>query len=180
MPLLRPAAQPAMAIDEMQRERLARMGVNVLAATRAPARLPLAPRTLAGERSAAAERGDLWLRRLTLHVSASIERGTGWVAMEGNSERSRERVSRQVERFLSNLGDAGALAGSERNRHWFVLCDERLNGVPQQAAGELRLVYGFQARQCRQMQSFLVVHRPSGSSTRPVDVNPAARELRLS
>ena len=174
--LLRPAAQPAMAIDESQRERLTRYGVNVLTATRNAARPTPPLRTLAGERSAPAERGDLAQRRFALHVCASIERGTRWVTVEGNSERTRERVCRQVERFLAQLGADGALAGSERNRHWFVLCDERLNGAAEQAAGEFRLVYGFEAREARHRQCFLVVHRASGSQTRTVDVNALATQ----
>jgi hypothetical protein len=50
-------------------------------------------------------------RRLELFVCASIERGTRWVTIEGNTPRSRERVARQVERFLKDLAEAGALPG---------------------------------------------------------------------
>lgn len=176
--LLRPSAQPAVVVDESQRQRLARAGVNVIAATRSQARSPLPVRTLAGEVSTPPESRLVSERRLALFVSASIERGTRWVALEGNSERTRERVCRQVERFLSQLAAAGALAGTELNRHYFVLCDERLNGPLQQASGEFRFAYGFQSRGAAHRPSWLVVHRPAAGETRPVSINPlAAREL---
>lgn len=176
--LLRPSAQPAVTVDESQRARLARAGVNVIAATRSQSRQALRARTLAGELSSPPESWLLAERRLALFVSASIERGTRWVILDGNSERSRERVCRQVERFLAQLATEGALAGAELNRHYFVLCDERLNGPLQRAAGEFRLAYGFQSRGAAHRQCWLVVHRPAGSHTRPVSINPlAAREL---
>jgi hypothetical protein len=179
MPLLRPSVQPAVPVDDSQRDRLARMGVNVLAATRSAARASPPLRTLAGDRSAPPEAGDLAQRRLAQFIGETIERGTRWVTVEGNTERSRERVSRQVERFLAQLGVSGALAGTERNRHYFVLCDERLNGPAQQASGEFRFIYGFESRDTGRRQSVLVVHRPAGSESRPVNVNAlAALELR--
>lgn len=180
MPLLRPSLQPAAFVDDSQRERLARMGVNVLASTRSAARASPGLRTLAGERSAPAETGELAQRRLAQFIGESIERGTRWVTVEGNSERSRERVSRQVERFLAQLGADGALAGTERNRHYFVLCDERVNGPREQLAGEFRFLYGFEPRGTGRRQSVLVIHRPASSESRPANINEhAARELRL-
>ena len=136
--LLRPPAQPSVWVDRLQRLQLAQRGVNSLRATRTAARDVAAPHTLAGEYSASMDDRLLSARRLALFVSASIERGTRWVALEGNSPRSRDRVSRQVERFLLQLAEAGAFAGSERNRHYFVICDERLNGALEQANGEFR------------------------------------------
>jgi phage tail sheath protein FI len=177
--LLRPSAQPATNADESQRSRLARWGVNVLAATRTATKTCIPARTLAGERSSPPEGRLLSERRLAQFVSSSIERGTRWVALEGNSERSRERVRRQVERFLQQLAESGALAGNEHNRHYFVLCDERLNGVMEQVAGEFRLAYGYQSREAVHRKSWLVVHRAADSETRSVTLNPlAAQELR--
>ncbi len=178
MALLRPSAQPAVAVDEAQRLRLARAGLNLVSATRNHARQPLPLRTLAGDRCSPPETWQLSERRLALFVSSSIERGTRWVAMEGNCLRTRERACRQVERFLSSLAAAGAFAGTQINRHYFVFCDERVNGVGDELAGEVRLAYGFQSRLGAHRQSWLVSHRAAGSHTRPVSLNAlAAREL---
>ena len=68
----------------------------------------------------------------------------------------------------------GAFAGQERNRHYFVICDERLNGALEQANGEFRLVYGYQSRHGAARQAWLVVHRAGGSQTRPVSLNQLA------
>ncbi|MGC4028870.1 MAG: hypothetical protein QM696_08365 [Steroidobacteraceae bacterium] len=178
MALLRPSAQPAVTVNESQRQRLARAGVNVVCATRSHERPELPVRTLAGDRSSPPGSWQLSERRLALFVSSSIERGTRWVALEGNSLRTRERACRQVERFLSHLAAAGAFAGTEINKHYFVFCDERVNGVMHELAGEVRLTYGFQSRGAAHRQSYLVVHSAAGSQTRPVSLNAlAAREL---
>lgn len=177
--LLRPTATPSAWVDRAQRAALAQRGVNALRATRTAERDLLPMCTLAGEFSTGADSRLLDARRLALLVSASIERGTRWVTIEGNTARSRERVCRQVEQFLRQLADAGALAGTERNLHYFVLCDQRLNGPLQHAEGTFRLVYGYQSARGTSRQCWLVEHRLSASITRAVSLNQlAAHELR--
>jgi hypothetical protein len=84
-----------------------------------------------------------------------------------------------VEAFLQRHAEAGAFAGIERNRHFFVLCDERLNGPAQQhAGGAFRLIYGYQPSHGGARLSWLVEHRATGSTTRAVSLNQlAAGEL---
>jgi hypothetical protein len=106
-----------------------------------------------------------------LYISASVERGTSWVALEGNSPRSRDRVSRQVERFLLQLAEDGAFAGKERNIDYFIICDERLNGALELANGEFRLIFGYRSKFGSARQAWLVVHRAGGSQTRPASLN---------
>ena len=176
--LLRPTATPALWVDHAQRLQLAQHGVNTLRATRRAVREGVALRTLAGELAASSDARLLDTRRLELQICASIERGTRWVTIEGNTARSRERVCRQVEHFLKRFAEAGAFAGGERNRHYFVLCDERLNGPAEQAHGVFRLVFGYQSPHMPTRQSWLVEHRPAGSRTRAVSLNQlAAAEL---
>jgi hypothetical protein len=178
--LLRPSAVPAAWIDSLQRARLAHRGVNALRSTRTPSRDLVALRTLAGDLAGSPDMRLLGARRLALLVASSIESGTRWVTIEGNTGRSRERVCRQVEQFLRELGEVGAFAGVERNRHYFVLCDQRLNTPVEHAAGVFRLVFGFQSVVGTTCQTWLVEHRPGSSSTRAVSLNQlAALELRL-
>jgi uncharacterized protein len=176
--LLRPPAQAA-AVSDLQRHQLAHCGVNCLSATRAANRGSISPRTLSGELATNMDGRLLSARRLALYISASIERGTSWVTIEGNTQRTRERVNRQVERFLAELGEADALAGAQRNRDYFVVCDERINTALELASGEFKLVYGYSSRQGAVRQNWLVTHRVGGSETRAVSLNQLAiAELR--
>jgi hypothetical protein len=172
--LLRPGATPLVWVDRLQRARLAQRGVNALRATRAPLPDAIATCTLAGELGNGPDARLLSARRLALHLAASIERGTRWVSLEGNTPRSRDRVRRQVEQFLAAYAERGAFGGTERNRHWFVLCDERLNAAPELAAGVFRLIWGFQTPHVATRLSWLVEHRPAGSQSRAVSLNQFA------
>ncbi len=176
--LLRPLAAPAVWVDRQQRARLAQKGVNALRHTRTPARDDVPFCTLAGEFGEGPDGKLLTARRLALQLASSIERGTRWVAMEGNTARTRERAGRQVEEFLRRYAEAAAFTGDQRNRDYFVLCDERLNGRLEHATGSFRLLYGFQSVHGTTRHSWLVEHRPDGSSTRAVSLNQlAALEL---
>lgn len=173
-PLLRPGATPLIWVDRQQRARLAQLGVNALRATRTPQPDAVLPCTLAGELGNGAEARLLSARRLALHLGASIEQGTSWVTLEGNTARSRERVCRQVEQFLAGFAGQGAFAGTLRNRDWFVLCDQRLNDPDQVQAGVFRLVWGYRPAHGSARLAWLVEHRPAGSHSRPVSLNQFA------
>ncbi len=168
---LRPSIQSSTDIDEIARLRLERRGINALYAFRGGAASRPGWRTLADHSAATLADRQLSQRRMTLMIAASIEAGTRWVASEGNNERSRERVGRQVERFLAHLAQAGALAGSDRRQHYFVICDERVNDPARVAAGEFQLIYGFQLLKTSRAQCWQVIHRRDGSSSQPVQFN---------
>jgi uncharacterized protein len=172
--LLRPTATPAAWVDRVQRARLAARGVNALRATRTPAREATAPCTLAGELGRGAEACLLSERRLALHLGASIERGTRWIQVDGNTPRGRERAARQVGDFLRGYAEDGAFAGKAFGRDYFVLCDERLNGPLEQASGVFRLIFGYQSARAPTRLAFLVEHRPGGSHVRAVSLNQLA------
>ena len=161
-------------VDSQQRARLAQLGVNALRATRLPLRDAVEPCTLAGELGNGPSSRLLAERRLALHLAASIERGTRWVALEGNTARSRERVCRQVEQFLAAFAAQGAFAGELRNRDWFVLCDQRLNGAEEAQAGTFRLLWGYQGVFGVTRHAWLVEHNAAGSQSRAVSLNQFA------
>jgi phage tail sheath protein FI len=161
-------------VDRLQRQQLAQHGVNGLRATRRPARDQTPLCTLAGEAAASADARWVSQRRMQRDLCASIERSTRWVSIEGNTPRTRERVARQVESFLRERAEAGAFGGTQRNRHYFVLCDERLNGMAEQTHGVFRLLFGFQSAHAATRHTWLVEHRPAASSTRPVSLNQLA------
>lgn len=173
-PLLRPSATPMVWVDRQQRLRLAQLGVNALRATRTPLRESVPTCTLAGELGNGPEARLLSARRLAKHLAASIERGTRWVTLEGNTARSRERVCRQVGELLAGFASRGAFAGNERNRDWFVLCDERLNGEAELGGGVFRLIWGYRPVHGASRMAWLVEHRAAGSTSRPVSLNQFA------
>jgi hypothetical protein len=172
--LLRPGATPLAWVDHIQRARLAQLGVNTLRATRSPAPDDIAACTLAGELGNGADARLLSARRFALHLAASIERGTRWVVLEGNTARSRERATRQVGKFLASRAAEGAFGDTGPHHKWFVLCDERLNGPAQVGAGVFRLIWGFRSAHGATRQSWLVEHQPAGSHTRAVSLNQFA------
>lgn len=172
--LLRPGAMPLVWVDGQQRGRLAHRGVNALRATRQRASDRQAPCTLAGESGNGAEARLLCARRLALQLAASIERGTRWVILEGNTARSRERVCRQVGQFLDSFAASGAFGDAAQERRWFVICDERLNGPVELGAGVFRLVWGYRAAHSAARQAWLVEHRVAASHTRAVSLNAFA------
>lgn len=173
-PLLRPSATPMVWVDRQQRLRLAQLGVNALRATRTPLREAVPACTLAGELGNGPEARLLSARRLAKHLATSIERGTRWVALEGNTPRSRERACRQVGEFLAGYAARGAFAGDVRHRDWFVLCDERLNGEIEQGSGVFRLIWGYRPVHGATRLAWLVEHRAGGSTSRPVSLNQFA------
>jgi uncharacterized protein len=176
--LLRPSATPVQWLDRLQRLRFAQQGVNVVRATRTPLRDVIPLRTLVGE-SGSPEDRSVAARRLALLITASIERGTRWVVVEGNTERSRERVRRQVEQFLLQFAEVGAFTGANRQDDFFVLCDERLNGAAAHAEGRFSFVYGYKAATTAARHTWLVEHRAAGSVTRATSLNQLA-DLALS
>jgi hypothetical protein len=173
-PLLRPGTTPLVWVDQMQRARLAQLGVNALRNTRLARRDSVAPCTLAGELGNGPDARLLAARRLALYLAASIEHGTHWVSLEGNTARSRERVCRQVEQFLAHHARLGAFGDPARERHWFVICDERLNGPAEVASGVFRLIWGYHTAHAATRLAWLVEHRPAGSHSRAVSLNQFA------
>jgi hypothetical protein len=172
--LLRPGTTPTVWVDRLQRARLAQLGVNTLRATRSPSPEVIPGCTLAGGMGNGADARLLSERRFALNLAASIERGTRWVVLEGNTQRSRERASRQVARFLAHHAAEGAFGNSGSHRSWFVLCDERLNGPVQVGTGVFRMIWGFHSAHGTTRQSWLVEHQPGGSHTRAVSLNQFA------
>jgi hypothetical protein len=83
-------------------------------------------------------------------------------------------VCRQVGELLAGFASRGAFAGNERNRDWFVLCDERLNGEAELGGGVFRLIWGYRPVHGASRMAWLVEHRAAGSTSRPVSLNQFA------
>jgi hypothetical protein len=170
-PMMRPGLRPAVGLTDLDRARLSQSGVNGVVAQRQGARWRSSLRTLLPEVGVKNDWRSLSTRRFALFLMASIERGTRWVRFEHNGAQLREQVVAQVTAFFEALARDGAFPGSTSADHYFVICDERLNGAAAIAGGQFQLLFGVALFRAGDFQSYLVTHRPDGSCTRAVSVN---------
>jgi hypothetical protein len=172
--ILRPGLRPAVAVADADRVRLAQAGVNTLVSVRSTHRNVASPRTLAAGSSGASDWKYLSARRLSLFVTASIERGTRWMAFEQNADSTWERARLQVESFLDGLDSQGAFAGSTPEESYFVVCDGRVNPPPSIAEGKIKVLFGIAITKPSDFHAWIITHTPAGSSCRPTWANRLA------
>jgi hypothetical protein len=165
--LLRPGTRPALHCSDAERQLLAAHGVNPLQSLRtaSPHALPL--RTLAGGTAASADQGLLTPQRRRLLLMGSIERGTRWLVFEAGERGAWQKVERQVRSFLEPLAAAGLFGPPEATEACQVICDERVNGPEDLAAGRVNVLVSVPAGRPGQYHSFLVTHARDGSRVRP-------------
>ena len=171
---LRPGMQPAVAVTDGDRLRLAQAGINTLSAPRAGGGMRTQARTLAAGGSGLTDWKYLAARRLGLWVATSIERGTRWVLLEQNGPAVWASARSLVETFLEVLAEQGAFAGAAGGDRYFVICDERVNRPDTIADGRLNLLFGFATSRPGEFDAWLVTHHPAASRVRPVSVNRLA------
>lgn len=167
-PLLRSSAKLLRDVSSSDRRSLAAQGVNVLQTVRNPERDWPALRTLACGASASSDWSYLAQRRFALFTINSIERGTRWCAGLPNGPHVWMRLTRQISNFLSELRSAGAFASVPADQAFLVICDERINDG--ERAG-IHVLVQFAATHAGEYHSFMLTHRPGGSTVRPVMVN---------
>jgi phage tail sheath protein FI len=171
---LRPGLRPACAVSEAESARLASLGINVLAAVRAPGGAPRTLRTLASGTPGSAGWQHLGPRRLALLVVASIERGTRWMQFSPNGPATWARARAQVSEFLEALAAEGAFGDRKRGENYFVICDRRVNDADAVGAGRVSLLYGIAASRPGEFHACLVSHEAGASRSRVVTVNRLA------
>jgi uncharacterized protein len=169
--LLRAPLRLSVAVSELERDRLGRMGVNTLRSARAMPAPTHSPRTLVTELSAKSDLRFLSVRRLGQYVTASIVRGTPWALLQPPGPQLWALLRAQVEAFLESVAQQGALVGDSPEDSYFVICDERINGIAGLQSSELHLLFGFAALRPGEFQAYLISHRAAGSSVRQVSVN---------
>jgi hypothetical protein len=169
--LLRPGARPAHVCTEAERHSLAAHGINALQSLRtaSPRALPL--KTLAGGTAASADQGLLTPQRRRLLLMGSIERGTRWVVFEAADRGVWQKVERQVQAFLRPLGASGVFGPQPAADDCQVVCDERVNGPEDVAAGRVNILVSVPSGRLGRYQSFLVTHARDGSRVRPARSN---------
>ena len=165
--LLRQSARPQFALTEAERARLAAHGLNPLQSLRSASPRAVALKTLAGGAAATAAGRVLTAQRRNLLLMASIERGTRWAVFERSERPVWHRLARQVQSFLQPLTAAGLFGPPEEAGAHEVICDERVNGAEDVAAGRINLLVSLRTAQPGPWRSFMVTHSRSGSRVRP-------------
>jgi phage tail sheath protein FI len=82
------------------------------------------------------------VRRLALHLEASIARGLQWVVFEPNGAALWAKVRQRVDAFLQTVFRSGALAGSTAREAFLVRCDATTMTAADLEAGRLVVVVG--------------------------------------
>jgi hypothetical protein len=142
--------------------------VNPLQALRSasPRSLPL--KTLAGGAAESAEGALLTVQRRRLLLMNSIEIGTRWALFDAPERGVWRKLERQVQAFLQPLADAGLFGAAGEPGAFQVVCDERLNGPDEVAAGRVNLLVSLRTARPGAYWSFVVTHSREGGRLRPV------------
>ena len=178
--LLRLGTRPARVLTDLERQRLVAHGVNPLQALRSasPRSLPL--KTLAGGAAESAEGALLTVQRRRLLIMNSIEIGTRWALFDAPERGVWRKLERQVQSFLQPLADAGLFGGSGEPGAFQVVCDERLNGPDEVAAGRINLLVSLRTARPGAYWSCVVTHSRDGGRVRPVRSAVLPSSARLS
>ena len=166
--LLRLGTRPTRVLTDGERQRLAAHGVNPLQAMRSasPRSLPL--KTLAGGAAESAEGALLTAQRRRMLLMNSIEIGTRWALFDAPERGVWRKLERQVQSFLQPFADAGLFGPPGEPGAFQVVCDERLNGPDEVAAGRVNLLVSLRTARPGAYWSFVVTHSRDGGCLRPV------------
>lgn len=143
-----PAGSPAVLTGEASLEHvipsdriavLAERRINVVRSIRSEASVVWGARTL----SSLPEYKYINVRRLSLFLQASLERGLRWVVFEANDEALWQRVRASVGEFLFRLWQQGAFVADRPALAYFVRCDRSTMTQADIDNGRLICVIGF-------------------------------------
>ena len=178
--LLRLGTRPARVLTDLERQRLVAHGVNPLQALRSASPRSLPHKTLAGGAAESAEGALLTVQRRRLLIMNSIEIGTRWALFDAPERGVWRKLERQVQSFLQPLADAGLFGGSGEPGAFQVVCDERLNGPDEVAAGRINLLVSLRTARPGAYWSCVVTHSRDGGRVRPVRSAVLPSSARLS
>jgi phage tail sheath protein FI len=149
-------------VAETEQAELAEAGVNSIRAFPRQGIRVWGARTLSSD----PEWRSLPVRRVFLHLAASIDQGTRWTVFEPNDERLWERLREQVEHFLDRSWRDGALAGETANDAYYVKCDAETNPPEVIEAGQVVCEIGIAPVKPREF-AVLRLSRIAAAAARP-------------
>lgn len=125
-------------VTQGQQDNLNPQGVNCIRSFVGRGILVWGARTLSDD----AEFKYVNVRRLTIFLEESIQRGTSWVVFEANVEATWAKVRAQVEDFLMACWRKGMFAGATPQEAFFVRCDKSTMTQKDVAEGKLYVWVG--------------------------------------
>jgi len=166
--LLRLGTRPQRVLEESERQRLAAHGINPLQAVRTAQPRPLQLKTLAGGTAGSSETALLTTQRRRLLLMNSIDVGTRWALFAVSDRIVWRKLESQVQGFLQPLAEQGLLGPAGEPGAFQVVCDERLNGPEEVAAGRVNLLVSLRTSRPGIYWSFVITHAREGGAIRPV------------
>jgi len=144
--MLRSGTRPAVALDEHDVQRLARVGVNSLV-RRSALHLQLSGNvTQARYGNISGFRNELQMHRQVLYILRRIRSGTRWTFFNHSNPDTWQELRDQISEFLAELHARSVLAGDSVADAFFVKCDSDTNKGLQGEAGQVVFVVGFALR----------------------------------
>jgi hypothetical protein len=121
------------------------------------------------------------MQRRRLLLMNSIELGTRWAVFTASDRVVWRKLERQVQAFLQPLAEAGLFGPPAEPGAFQVICDERLNGIDEIAAGRVNLLVSLRSSRPGIYWSFVVTHGRERGAVRQVHstVLPAGARMSL-
>jgi len=130
--------------------------------------------TMAGGDCSAPSWNYIAARRLSLMILESIDRGTRWAVFEHSDAKLWTVLREQVDTYLLDLWERGALCGTTPAEAYFVMCDAETNTGPEMEMGGVNIVIGIALRRPGEFLSFCVSQQREGAIVCRSNLNPYA------
>ena len=134
---------PAVALSDAENGRLNTLGINCLRTFPSTGTVVWGARTLRGADALSDEWKYVPVRRLTLWIEESIDRGTQWAVFEPNDDRLWTTLRQSVGDFLERLFRLGAFQGRTSREAYFVQCGRDTTSQRDIEMGLVDVVVGF-------------------------------------
>ena len=119
------------------------LGINCLRTLPSGGPVIWGARTLRGADAFSDDYKYVPIRRLTLFLEESIDRGTKWAVYEPNNEVLWRQIQLSVGNFMQSLFRQGALLGSKPEEAYFVRCDATTTTQADIENGRININIGF-------------------------------------
>jgi phage tail sheath protein FI len=130
-------------LDDAQSDALNSQAINCLRQFAVEGPVVWGARTLQGADGTGSPWTYIPVRRLALHIEASLYAGTQWALFEPNDAALWGELRLSVGAFMQALFDEGAFQGATPAEAWFVTCGAEINPPASVAAGIVNIVVGF-------------------------------------
>ena len=140
---VRDVVGPAVDLTDAQSAVLNPLGINAIRSFPGFGTVVWGGRTIAGADTLGDEYKYVPVRRLALHIEASLERGLQWAVFEPNDEPVWAQLRLTVEAFLHDLFRQGAFAGRTADEAFFVRCDRSTMSQTDIDSGWATVLVGF-------------------------------------